>query len=136
EPTSALPDPEWLFEIVDSLKEEKEMTIFYISHRLNEIRRICDSATILRNGKSIESVSLEHATDDDVFKMMIGDTANERFKEHIPINNFNNSPKNITVSNLEGNIVNNVSFSVHEGEILGIAGLEGQGQDELFKILS
>lgn len=135
EPTSALPDPEWLFEILERIKKDN-ITILYISHRLNEIRRICDAATILRSGKTIESFSLENVTNDDVFKMMIGESGTAQFNELLPVKDLENLRERIIVSDLNGQKIKGVSLSLREGEILGVAGLEGQGQDELFKILT
>jgi len=132
EPTAALPEPEWLFEILER-PENNEITVLYISHRLNEIRRICDSATILRNGRTIQSVALDQVNNDDVFKMMVGDSKHNHFSKRTVIKNNN---EQIKVEQLTGKKIKDVSFSIESGEILGIAGLEGQGQDELFKILA
>ena len=138
EPTSALPDPEWLYGVLETVKRESpELTVLYISHRLNEIRDLCESATVLRNGEIVDTVSMADVDDAAVFSLMAGahelrslDTAasdRERGEKRAPA---------ITVTGLCGENVKDVSFTLREGEILGVAGLQGQGQREVFRILA
>ncbi|MGO4319788.1 sugar ABC transporter ATP-binding protein, partial [Agrobacterium sp. MCAB5] len=71
EPTAALAETDWLFgEIAKATA--KGVAVLYISHRLAEVRAICRSATVLRNGKTISTVPLADASDDDIFEMMVG----------------------------------------------------------------
>ncbi len=133
EPTAALPDPEWLFGILERF-QTADLTILYISHRLNEIRRVCQHATILRNGTTIETVSLEGVSNREIFQMMLGDAQEVSVSARGEDLLFDQP--GIEVKNLQGGKVQNVSFTLKKGEILGIAGLEGQGQSDLFKMLT
>jgi ribose transport system ATP-binding protein len=122
EPTAALAETDWIFEQISKAKQ-RGVAILYISHRLAEVREICTSATVLRNGRSIATVGLEQATDGDIFEMMVGhrvDTARQ------------NTPKTardpklrVQVSDLHGEALNGVSFEINQGEVLGVAALEG-----------
>ena len=71
EPTAALPDPEWLFRQIKRLSS-RGIAVMYISHRLGEVREICQRATVLRNGNSIDTVDLSGVDDDGIFSMMVG----------------------------------------------------------------
>src|SRR5699024_3575178 len=71
EPTASLAETDWLFEQI-ALAVSKNIAVLYISHRLAEVRQICRSATVLRNGKTIASVALDQASDSDIFEMMVG----------------------------------------------------------------
>lgn len=138
EPTSALPDPEWLYGILETVKmESPDLTVLYISHRLNEIRDLCESATVLRNGEVVDTVSMKDVDDAAVFSLMAGahgtrilDAAESRRA------GSEQGAPTITVSGLCGEKIEDVSFTLHEGEILGVAGLQGQGQREVFRMLA
>jgi ribose transport system ATP-binding protein len=133
EPTAALPDPEWLYRILERF-HNNELTVLYISHRLNEIRDLCCQATVLRNGSSITTVEMADTSESEILQMMIGGTrrsvaANAARKKL-------KTPPVIETDKLCGNRIRDISFAINKGEILGVTGLEGQGQDELFKILA
>lgn len=133
EPTAALPDPEWLYKILERNKRD-DLTILYISHRLNEIRDLCQSATILRNGSSIDTISLKDTSNSEIFRMMIGESKDLIFTDNDEKQDL--TQPGIEVHDLSGSKIRNISLTLNKGEILGIAGLEGQGQAELFKILA
>lgn len=132
EPTAALADVEWLFELVRRQKKLKT-AILYISHRLGEVRTLCSRATILRNGRSIGTVELSGASDDNIFEMMVGRSARQTV-DALPAAG-DAAPIALGVKGLSGGILNDVSFNVRRGEIVGIAALEGQGQRDLFRTL-
>ncbi|WP_424767562.1 sugar ABC transporter ATP-binding protein [Paenibacillus sp. sgz302251] len=134
EPTAALPDADWLFRILERIGNG-DLTILYISHRLNEIREYCKTGTVLRNGKSIDTIRLDSVTDSDIFQMMIGDSKDKASDSKTKTRAANRDP-GIEVKQLTGKTVRNISFNLHKGEILGVAGLEGQGQHELFQLLA
>lgn len=136
EPTAALTEAESdnLLQILMELKD-KGVTCIYISHKLNEVFRIADRITVLRDGKTICTEDAKKLNEDKVISLMVGRELTERFprKKHTPgdvvleVNNW-------TVYNPEipeKKIIDNVSFYAKKGEILGIAGLMGAGRTEL-----
>jgi len=133
EPTTALTDVETanLFRVISKLKSEN-MGIVYISHRMDEIFKICDRITVLRDGKCIGDVKTKDITKDDLISMMVGRKLEEQFP-------YRESPKSDTILRVEnlcfGGKVCNVSFSSKGGEILGISGLMGSGRTELAKTI-
>lgn len=134
EPTAALAEPEWLFRLIARVTAAGEVSILYISHRLAEVRRLCQRGTVLRNGESIGTVSLSGTLDADIFRMMVGSSpeghqgqAADATSALVPA---------ITVRGLTGRTITEVGFTLHQGEILGVAALEGQGQRELLRILA
>ena len=133
EPTAALTDVDWLFSLV------REMTasgtaVLYISHRLAEVRSLCQRASVLRNGRSIATVSLEDATDAQIFEMMVG--RSQKSAERPASRRWEaGQAQALTVSGLCGGPLDDISLTLNRGEILGIAALEGQGQRDLFRAL-
>ena len=134
EPTAALAEPEWLFRIVERLAADG-VGVLYISHRLAEVRRLCQRGTVLRNGESIGTVALADAADAEIFRMMVGRSA-EQAGQAAAAAPRPDGPAALTLHDLRGAGVNGVSLQVHRGEILGVAALEGQGQRELFRMLA
>lgn len=134
EPTAALAETDWLFsEIAKATK--KGVAVLYISHRLAEVRAICRSATVLRNGKTILTVPLATASDDDIFEMMVGRrVSHQRPSKRSPL--LTGQQPRLRVEDLGGSMLSGASFGIAPGEIVGVAGLEGQGQRSLFRILS
>lgn len=138
EPTAALPDPEWLYEVIKRLKSKYQtLTILYISHRLNEIRDLCERATILRNGQVVDTVEMQDVDDEKVVSLMAG-SAETRTEQSIGKRRSGREvgPESLVVDGLYGEKTADVSFSLHQGEILGVAGLQGQGQREVFRMLA
>lgn len=133
EPTAALADPGWLFAIIERLTKEG-VAILYISHRLAEVRRLCSRGTVLRNGRSISTVDLTTTHDSEIFKMMVGTSQDEA--KHRPVSSRQSSGPRLAVRGLTGRNVHDVTFEVGDGEILGVAALEGQGQRPIFRMLA
>jgi ABC-type sugar transport system ATPase subunit len=138
EPTSALSskEVEKLFNIIRELKAAGK-TIIYISHRLEELIEISDNITVLRDGRTIDTVKTEEATIPKIARMMVGDSLKEEKKKTVKTI-F--SDKILEVKNLSrhlpvGQNFQDISFSLHSGEILGITGLMGAGKTELARIL-
>lgn len=135
EPTTVF-DPkeiEKLFSNLFRLKGEG-LSIIYISHHLEEIFEIADSITVLRDGKNTGTVPKSEVKEDDVIRMMIGRDLQDLY----PARNVNIGDVPIfEVRNLTGKhtIVNDVSFDVRPGEVLGIAGLGGSGRTETAKLI-
>lgn len=134
EPTAALAETDWLFDRIRRVTSQG-VAVLYISHRLAEVREICGAATVLRNGRSIASVSLSDASDDDIFEMMVGRKADHSPKLHGGATQRDASVR-LAVRNLSGGELNGASFELRPGEVLGVAALEGQGQRSLFRLLS
>ncbi len=136
EPTSSLTDAdvEILFNILRQLKDNG-VTCIYISHKLNEVMEITDRITVQRDGKTVGSEETKNLTENDIIRMMVGRELTNLFpreehqigKEILEVKNF--SVYDIKASDKK--IVDNVSFTLREGEILGIAGLIGAGRTEL-----
>ena len=133
EPTSALSrkEIEDLFRVIRKLRDEGR-GIIYISHRLDELRAIADKVSILRDGENVISGDLKDFSIDDIIRHMVGREIQDKFprihcekgKEILRVESLNAGPK-----------VRDISFSLYEGEILGIAGLMGAGRTEMTRAL-
>lgn len=130
EPTAALTDSEIeeLFKIIRDLKE-KNIGIIYISHRMDEIKVITDRVTVMRDGEYVGTLISDECTKEDIINMMVGRVIYEEPKQK------SNVPEGasvvLEVKDLNaGRMVQNVSFKLHRGEILGFAGLMGAGRTE------
>lgn len=132
EPTDALTDreSESLFKVISELKEEGK-AIVYISHRLKEIFEICDSITVLRDGKYVGREEISNLDEDKMIEMMVGRKLTDQF----PRLETEIGKNVLEVKNLSNKYINNVSFEVKSGEMLGIAGLMGAGRTELAKTI-
>ncbi|MGI6269724.1 MAG: sugar ABC transporter ATP-binding protein [Candidatus Howiella sp.] len=133
EPTSALTTKEIddLFRIIKKLRDDGR-GIIYISHRLEELQHIVDRVSIMRDGKYITSGNFSDFTMDEIITHMVGREIKEKFpKVECPVGN-----EIFRVEHLNaGKMVRDVSFSVREGEIVGIAGLMGAGRTETTRAL-
>jgi len=132
EPTSALgpEEVEKLFEVIKQLKEQG-IAIVFISHRLEEVFRIADRITILRDGKLVGYMSREEATPDKVIYLMVNRPIGDMFRKEEVVR----GEPILEVKNLSSDVVKNVSFTLYKGEILGIAGLVGSGRTELVRLI-
>lgn len=133
EPTSAITDNEveTLFECIEELKRE-DVAIIYITHKLDELFRIADDVTVLRDGQWIGTESASSLDTDRVISMMIGRELSNIFpKKFVEIGEEELCVENLT---REG-VFQNVSFSVRRGEILGVAGLIGAGRTETMRCI-
>ena len=133
EPTAALTESETegLFAVIESLRQ-KGVSIVYISHRMEEIFRLCDRITILRDGQYIDTKYIKDITMDDVVRMMIGREIGERYPQR-------ESVIGEEVLRVEGlthqKHFRDVSFSVRAGEVLGVSGLMGAGRTEIMQAI-
>ena len=129
EPTSSLTvgETEHLFSIMRELKAEG-ITIIYISHKMDEIFSMCDTATVLRDGQVIETRATKDFTRDEIVERMVGRSVDVDYpRRNTPLGEVVLKLDNVT---REG-IVENISFELHKGEILGLAGLVGSGRTEI-----
>jgi ribose transport system ATP-binding protein len=140
EPTSAISDKEVdnLFHIIRQLKAEGK-TIVYISHKLNELFTIADSYVVLRDGETVSSGNMKEVSQDQLIQQMTGRKLNlertgrllENAEELMVVKNI--SLRHPLIKNT--NVLNDISFSLHKGEILGIYGLMGAGRTELMECI-
>lgn len=133
EPTALLTtsETEILFGIIARLKAESK-AIIYISHRLEEIFKVCDRATVLRDGSRVGCVDVAGATDDALVSMMVGRTIAQAF----PHRKSNPGETVLDVRNLgAAERLKDISFELRRGEILGMYGLVGAGRTELLRVL-
>ncbi len=136
EPTSALTEAEvdTLMEILERLRNDG-ITCVYITHKLNEFFRITDTITVFRDGTVVDTVKTKELTNEKIISMMVGREMTERFpQETRNPGNVVMAVKGVSVPDpvlQHKKLVDDVSFSVRKGEILGIAGLMGSGRTEL-----
>ncbi|WP_338804123.1 ribose ABC transporter ATP-binding protein RbsA [Xenorhabdus griffiniae] len=132
EPTDALTDTETesLFHVIRELKAQG-CGIVYISHRLKELFKICDDVTVLRDGQFIGEQPVNALNEERLIEMMVG----RKLEEQYPRLELPRGEKRLEIENLSGSGINNVSFSLFSGEILGISGLMGAGRTELMKVI-
>jgi ribose transport system ATP-binding protein len=140
EMTAALPAnlTERVLEVVYNHRGGKGSIIF-ISHRMTEIASVCDRATVLREGETVGVVDVTPDSADEIVELMLGEVVGampDRATTSTAASNGGGKPR-LEVRNLSsGARLKDVSFQVQPGEVLGVVALEGQGQDELFDILS
>jgi ABC-type sugar transport system ATPase subunit len=135
EPTAALTNQEvnTLFSIIDDLKSNG-ITILYVSHRLDEVFQICDRATVLRDGKHIDTFNIKDVTREELIKKMVGRDVSAyavRTKQTPVIDQ-----KVLEVENLAVNgVFENINFHLNKGEILGFAGLVGSKRTDVVRTI-
>lgn len=139
EPTAVLTpqETEELFVQLKMLRENGH-TIIFISHKLDEIKQICDRLTIMRNGKNKGTYNTEDVTTEEISRLMVGrDVILEFDKKVAEPKDTVLRVRNLNVNNSSGvQKVKDLSLDLREGEILGIAGVEGNGQTELIEVLT
>ncbi len=121
---------EMMFKIINQLKE-KGVTVIYISHRLEEVFRISDRVSVMRDGSYVTTKNTKDTSRQELITLMVGRELKETYPKR------KNLPGDVAleVKNLTGNGDRNLSFSVRKGEILGISGLVGAGRTELAQLL-
>ena len=141
--TAALP-ADLAEKVISVVRRQSETgrSVIFISHRFAEISAMCDRATVLRDGETVGVVDIEDGVEERIVEMMLGVSqaqlhgdAETRLVE--PKRFSDDDTPRVRVSNLGvGSKLHDVSFGLHAGEVLGVFALEGQGQDELFGVLS
>ena len=133
EPTSALSNEERerLFSMLKALKKTG-VSIIYVSHRLSEVPILCDRVTVLRDGKKIDTLSIDEADEETLIRMMVGRNVGERFPKY-------ETKKDKEVLRIKDLTINgklhNLELTLHQGEIIGIFGLMGAGRTEFARAL-
>ena len=133
EPTSSLTQREAaeLFKMVAKLKS-RGVTILFISHRLEEAKRICDEATVLRDGRKAADMAMKDTTIDEIIRHMVGRDIKDKFPKL-------QSPRHTEALSVEGlttnGVLHDISFKLWAGEVLGVAGLVGAGRTEMARAI-
>jgi simple sugar transport system ATP-binding protein len=140
EPTAVLTPQEadQLFIVLERLKSEGR-AILYISHKLEEVKRLCDTATILRGGKKVSTCNPKAETAASLARMMVGTEIKEvktSAARQITVPRLVVNDLSLEPDDAHGVRLRNISLELKGGEILGIAGVAGNGQDEFFAALS
>jgi simple sugar transport system ATP-binding protein len=139
EPTSVLTpqETEILFKTLKNLKAQGK-TIIFISHKLKEVKQIADRVTIMRDARVIDTREANELSEHDIAQLMVGrDISFERIPQPLQLGEPVLRIRNLSYVNDEGILVlNKISFDVRAGEILGLAGVVGNGQTELIRILT
>lgn len=124
-------EAERLYQVIEKLKASG-VTIIYISHRMEEIFRLTDRITVLRDGRKMATVKTNETNMDDLVKLMVGRELNETYPKRKACIS---EEVRLEVQNLSGNGVNDISFRIRKGEVLGFAGLIGAGRTETAELL-
>lgn len=139
EPTAVL-TPQETEELFSTLKKMSEvgMTIILITHKLKEVMSVCDKVTVLRDGKVTKTIDTKDTNEKELAKFMIGRDLSPACKSGIcDLGNIVLDIKNISHEvDKGGKSLNDISLSLHSGEILGIAGVDGNGQRELSEVIT
>lgn len=132
EPTASITvaEQERLYKLVHKLKADG-VTIIYISHRLEELFEICDRVSVLRDGQYVTTMNIQDTDKNDLISHMVGRELSSTYPEKKPATN----EVILEAEALCGNGVENISFQLHRGEILGFAGLVGAGRTELMHVI-
>jgi ABC-type sugar transport system ATPase subunit len=133
EPTSALSqnEIEYLLSMVRTLRDQNKAIVF-ISHKMEEIFGLCDRVTVLRDGRFVHTGNVADVTEKELIRMMVDRDVNELFpKQQSRIGDVLLEVKNLTVKGQ----FEDISFMLHEGEILGVSGLMGAGRTELMEAI-
>lgn len=134
EPTASLSekDASELFRIIKSLKE-KQVTIIFISHRLDEVKSVCDSLTVMRDGHVVANERISDVSVDNIIKLMVGRDITHKYpKKTVPVGEVALEVKNLT----RKGVFEDICFSVRSGEVLAFSGLVGAGRTEMARGLT
>lgn len=132
EPTAPLAAAEvdLLFSVIAKLKA-KGVTVIYISHRMDEVFQVTERITVLRDGQYVTTINTADTNRQQLVNLMVGRELNENFPTRkSPVGEVMLEAKNLT-----GNSVENISFQLHKGEVLGFAGLVGSGRSETMELI-
>lgn len=133
EPTASLPRHEvsLLFDAIHTLREQRHGVLF-VSHRLEEVRAIADSVSVLRDGRLVLDCDLANTTDEALVRAIVGHEIAPPAADHAP---HAHAERVLSVQGISGRGVRDVSFDLHAGETVGLTGLAGMGHDTVPEIL-
>lgn len=132
EPTAVLSDEETktLFQIIERLQDDG-ITIIYISHRLNELYEIGDSVTVLKDGRYVATKDISHITNDRLISLMVG----RELRDIYPVRDRSQGEVLLEARGLTNAKINDISFTLRAGEVLGLAGMVSAGRSEILRAL-
>lgn len=136
EPTTSLTAEEAsnLFDVINMLKGQG-IAVIYISHRLDEVFTVCDRATVMRDGRVVDTREIAHCTQDDIIDMMSGKLLEVNTASREPLD-YANRPVALELHGVsDGGFIQNLNLKVYEGEVLGVGGLIGSKRTELFRMV-
>ncbi len=133
EPTASLSghEVEALFKIIRKLKQEGKI-IIYVTHRMNELNSIADKVVVFKDGRYIDTLSVNETDHKKLIQLMVGREIGDVFSEKVKLSS---EEVVLCVKNLTSNYIKNISFDLKRGEILGFSGLVGSGRTEVIKAL-
>ena len=138
EMTAALPTDlvERVLKVVRE-RADQGMGVIYVSHRFTEISQLCDTATVLRDGRTVGDLTIEPGVEDRAVELMLGQSIDLGAREGAGGAAARTGTPRLSVRDLAAAPkLTDVSFDLYPGEVLGVVALEGQGQDELFEVLA
>ncbi|MBA1434072.1 ABC transporter ATP-binding protein [Bombilactobacillus bombi] len=138
EPTAAL-TPQEIKELMQTFRilASENKAIIFITHKIKEIKEVADYCTIIRSGKVIETVKVSQAGEEQLAEMMVGrKLQNNVQKQPVKQQKLILNVKQLTVQNNGRSKILNLNLQVHQGEIVGLAGVDGNGQEELLAALT
>lgn len=140
EPTSVLPSDQ-IKKFLDSLNQYKKQNkaIIFISHKINEIRHVADEITVLRQGKMVGNYQINDISDDELVRLMVGGTPKVNSPAE-PAAEKNSQPlllaaNNVNLESRDSQNLKQINFKLYQGEIVGLAGIENNGQSTLLRSL-
>lgn len=134
EPTSSLSEKEAedLFRIIAQVKA-RGVTVIFISHRLDEVKRICDRVTVMRDGQTVSCVNMAETSVDEIVRLMVGREIQNKYPKV-------KAPHGEPILTVEGlsqkGVLHDISFTLHAGEVLGFCGLVGAGRTETMRAIT
>lgn len=136
EATSALDDAQVKI-VFDRLREAKKrgMMLIFISHRQHEVDEICDTMTVMKDGHQVETCGVKDYDADGLVSLMTGHSISQQFPPKQDLKKVLSAPKILEAEHLSFSKTKDATFCLHQGEILGIGGLQGQGQQAFLEVL-
>ncbi|CAM3201273.1 sugar ABC transporter ATP-binding protein [Stackebrandtia soli] len=130
EPTAALAEHEvaLLYRLIERLRD-RGLTILYVSHRLKEIFDLCDTVTVLKDGRLVSTAGIEDTDADGLVRSMVGRTLDTLFGEPTPVDE--DAPVRLAIRGGGNDQLDGIDLTVRRGEIVGLAGLQGSGRTEI-----
>ena len=135
EPTAVLPPHEvaQLFELIGEVRSAGA-SVLYVSHRIDEIFQLADRVTVLRGGRVVATRAVADLTPRELASLMVGEDVDPDFRADVPA--ASGAPALLEARDLYTRYLNGVSFTLHRGEVLGVAGLAGSGSEQLPYVLA